>query len=114
MLSLQTPYEVYTVKKLKERVWSDMEKRPLVDETWSVSVKLLLKKGWSNDWTNRFSMNQVEEILRKECIRVRDGNDDGLEHTRRRSTFVFRPKQGGARSMLGAKPTARRCISSNA
>ena len=90
MLALQTPYEVYTIKKLKERVWSSMEKRPLVDESWSASVKLLLKKGWAGDPNERFQMQQVEAILKKECIRVRDGNSDGLEHQRRRSTFVFR------------------------
>jgi len=90
MLALSTPYEVYTIKKLKERVWSKMEKRPLVDETWSASVKLLLKKGWAGNKAERFEMKQVEEILRKECIRLRDGNSDGLEHQRRRSTFVFR------------------------
>ena len=90
MLALTTPFEVYTIKRLKERVWSSQEKRPLVSESWSANIKLLLKRGWANDVSTRFTMAQVEGILKKECIRVRDGNSDGLEHQRRRSTFVFR------------------------
>jgi hypothetical protein len=39
-------------------------------------------------------MEQVVKILRKEAVRARDGDDSGLEHNRRRSTFVFRPKAG--------------------
>ena len=95
MLALSTPYELYTIKKLKERVWSDMEKRPLVNENWSANIKLLLKKGWANDHKVRFQMSQVEGILKKECIRVRDGDSNGLEHQRRRSTFVFRGNDAG-------------------
>lgn len=95
MLALETPFEVYTMKMLKERVWGSMEKRPLINETWSTKIKLLLKRGWANDISSRFEMAQVEEILKKECIRVRDGETDGLEHQRRRSTFVFR---GSART----------------
>ena len=90
MLALATPYEVYTVKKLKERVWSTMEKRPQIDEAWSAKIKLLLKRGWANDISSRFEMAQVEEILKNECIRIRNGDSAGLEHQKRRSTFVFR------------------------
>jgi hypothetical protein len=105
MMALKVPYECYTIKKLKERAWSDIEKRPLVDESWPVPIKLLLKKSWSNDWTNRFTMNQVEEILRKECVRMRDGDSTGLEHQRRRSTFVFRgnAKQARKAGLRGSK-----------
>ncbi|CAB9504192.1 activated protein kinase catalytic subunit alpha-1 [Seminavis robusta] len=109
MLALTTPFEVYTVKKLKERVWSSMEKRPLINETWSANLKLLLKRGWANDLTVRFTMKQVEGILRKECIRIRDGNDSGLEHQRRRSTFVFRGSKAGEKGApINVKPTPSR------
>lgn len=95
MLALTTPFEVYTVKRLKERVWSSMEKRPLVGDSWPTSIKLLLKRGWANDVSNRFTMAQVEGTLKKECIRLRDGDSNGLEHQRRRSTFVFRGSKSG-------------------
>jgi hypothetical protein len=95
MLALATPFECYTVKKLKERVWGGIEYRPMINESWSASVKLLLKRGWSGDLRDRFTMSQVEEILRKECVRIRDGNESGLEHQRRRSTFVFRGSKSG-------------------
>jgi hypothetical protein len=92
MLALKQPFLCYTVKTLKERAWSDMEKRPLMDESWSEPIQSLLNKGWSNDWTIRPAMDEVEEMLRKECMRVRDGDSTGLEHQRRRSTFVFDQK----------------------
>lgn len=93
MLALSTPFEVYTIKRLKERVWGGIHYRPQVPDDWSGNVKLLLKRGWSQEVKERFTMEQVENILKKECTRVRDGNSDGLEHQRRRSTFVFRDKK---------------------
>ena len=95
MLALATPFECYTITNMKERVWGGMEKRPQIHESWSATVKLLLQRGWAGDLQQRFTMDQVEEILRKECIRIRDGDDKGLEHQRRRSTFVFRGSKTG-------------------
>lgn len=106
MLALTTPFEVYTVKRLKERVWSSQEKRPLVGDAWSANIKLLLKRGWANDIKTRFTMSQVEGILKKECMRLRDGDSTGLEHQRRRSTFVFRGSKSGVQG--GAMPVSPR------
>jgi len=90
MLSLFTPFELYTAKTLKAKVWQG-GKRPGLKEEWPVSIKLLLKRSWDEDVSQRNSMEQVEEILRKEAARCRGGDETGLEHQRRRSTFVFRP-----------------------
>lgn len=114
MLALTTPFEVYTVKRLKERVWSSTEKRPLVSESWSGNIKLLLKRGWANDVSTRFSMAQVEGILKKECIRVRDGNSDGLEHQRRRSTFVFRGSKTNARNSATRRASIQKALAAAA
>ena len=103
MLALTTPFELYTIKRLKERVWSAQEKRPLVGDTWSANIKLLLKKGWANDLNTRFTMAQVEGILKKECIRVRGGDANGLEHHRRRSTFVFRDAKTNEKNSAARK-----------
>jgi len=88
MLALKTPYECYTMKKLKERVFSDMEKRPLVDKKWPESIQQLLAKGWTNNVSQRLTMGEVEAWLRKEV----DDEDDPEARTRRRSTFVFDKK----------------------
>jgi serine/threonine protein kinase len=94
MYSLKTPYELYNLKSLKARVWAGEHKRPLVDTTWPVPVKSILKRSWSKDIKERPGFQQITKILRGECVRVRDGNEDGLEHCRRRSTFVFRGSRG--------------------
>jgi serine/threonine protein kinase len=94
MLSLKTPYELYTPKSLREKVYNGAHKRPPINVDWSVPVKLLLRKGWTPDLHDRSTMGAIVTILRKECVRARDGDDSGLEHNRRRSTFVFRPNAG--------------------
>lgn len=94
MYALKTPFELYSMKLLKSRVWAGEKKRPAVDASWSVPVKNLLKRAWSHDLQQRPGFSQVSKILRAECVRVRDGNEDGLEHNRRRSTFVFRGSRG--------------------
>jgi serine/threonine protein kinase len=93
MMALKKPYEMYTPKSLREKVYNGAHKRPPINEEWSVPVKLLLKRGWAADLHERSSMGAIVMILRKECVRARGGDDSGLEHNRRRSTFVFRPNR---------------------
>lgn len=102
MLSCRTPYELYTPKSLREKVYNGAHKRPPVDEEWPVTMKLLLKRSWTQNLHERNSMDAIVKILRKECVRLRDGDDSGLEHSRRRSTFVFRPAAGQKRGVLRA------------
>ena len=90
MLALHAPYELYTIRNLKTKVWQG-GKRPGLKEEWPVSLKLLLKHSWDESIADRLSMEQVEENLRKEAARCRGGDEAGFEHQRRRSTFVFRP-----------------------
>jgi serine/threonine protein kinase len=96
IISLQTPYELYTPKSLREKVYNGAHKRPPVNEEWSVQVKLLLRRGWTQDLHDRITMDAMVTILRKECVCARHGDDSGLEHNRRRSTFVFRPNRKSA------------------
>ena len=75
----------------------------MVGENWPVPIKTLLRRSWSKEIGERPSFSQISKILRAECVRIRDGNEDGLEHSRRRSTFVFR----GARGQLTSTKTAK-------
>jgi serine/threonine protein kinase len=95
MYSCKTPFELYTMKSLEARVWNGEHKRPFIEESWPVPIKNLLRRSWSKNIKERLAMSAIYKILRDECVRVRDGNDDGLEHSRRRSTFVFRGAKGG-------------------
>jgi serine/threonine protein kinase len=89
ILALKTPFVMCTPKIFKERIWRPPYKRPLVDLKWPKSIHILLQRGWSGNPKERHSMSHVAEILRKEVVACRDGNEHGLDHLERRSTFVF-------------------------
>eukprot|EP00529_Nitzschia_sp_RCC80_P023815 CAMPEP_0113498982 /NCGR_PEP_ID=MMETSP0014_2-20120614/31492_1 /TAXON_ID=2857 /ORGANISM="Nitzschia sp." /LENGTH=460 /DNA_ID=CAMNT_0000393101 /DNA_START=115 /DNA_END=1497 /DNA_ORIENTATION=+ /assembly_acc=CAM_ASM_000159 len=103
MMEMDAPYKLYTMRSLRTKVWNGPAKRPMVGETWPVPIKTLLRRSWSKEIGERPSFSQISKILRAECVRIRDGNEDGLEHSRRRSTFVFR----GARGQLTSTKTAK-------
>lgn len=90
MLACQEPYALYTPSTLRQHVYNGRQSRPKLDESWSNAIKICLKRSWSADLSTRNRMAQVEKILRTECVRIRKGDESGLEHNRRRSTFVFR------------------------
>jgi serine/threonine protein kinase len=100
ILALKLPYELYTPKSLKEKVYIGPCKRPPIDSTWSNAIKILLKRAWEPDLHQRLTMDHVYKILRKEVASARDGDESDLEHVRRRSTFVFRPSKKGEKLSL--------------
>mmetsp|Transcript_21800 Transcript_21800/g.31296 ORF Transcript_21800/g.31296 Transcript_21800/m.31296 type:complete len:404 (+) Transcript_21800:29-1240(+) len=89
MISAKPPFQTYTMKTMKNNVYVG-GKRPLVDPTWPKAIKLAIARGWTADVKGRPSMKNVSKILHDEIARLRDGDDTGLQHDRRRSTFVFR------------------------
>ena len=105
MMACKEPFTEYNMRLLRERVWTGNHRRPPVDDLWPVPIKLLLKRSWDDDLSQRNSIASIAAILRKECVRIRDGDESGLEHVRRRSTFVFRP------SKTNGAPGQRRSIS---
>jgi serine/threonine protein kinase len=90
MMSLKIPFELYTPRLLREKVYNGLHRRPPIDETWSQPIKICLKRSWAEDFKLRLTISQITAILKTECISAREGDDSGLEHLRRRSTFVFR------------------------
>jgi serine/threonine protein kinase len=95
MMTLQIPFHLFTLAKLHERVWAGAEqKRPYVDQAfWSLPLQLCLKRSWTSDVKFRYDMSQVAGILKNQLVTIRGGDAQGLEHNRRRSTFVFRPRK---------------------
>jgi hypothetical protein len=89
MYSCRTPFELLGMKSLKSRVWAGEIKRPFVQEAWPVPIKNFLKCGWSQDPKERPTFQDVYKMLKSECVRIRGGDASGLEHSTRRSTFVF-------------------------
>jgi hypothetical protein len=103
--SCKTPFEVYGMKSLRTRVWGEEQKRPYIQPDWPVTIKTLLEKSWNQNVKERPTFQQIYNILREECVGARDGDEEGLEHSRRRSTFVFTGKSG--------KPTASKVAKAN-
>ena len=108
MLALKRPYQLYTPKSMRENVYNGPHKRPQVDQSWPNAVKICLKRSWDPDLHQRNSMAQVTTILKRECVAIRNGDDSGLEHNRRRSTFVFRPAAAANRASAVAAANANR------
>merc|ERR1719221_2400200 len=63
--------------------------RPPLDSRWSTPLRILMKRAWEPDPSVRPAMDSIYKILKREICSLRDGDDSGLEHTRRRSTFVI-------------------------
>jgi serine/threonine protein kinase len=86
--SLQLPYDGMTRQDHSELVVHGSERPPL-DSNWSTPLRILMKRAWEPDPSVRPGMDSIYKILRREICALRDGDDTGLEHQRRRSTFVL-------------------------
>ncbi len=86
--SLDLPYDGMNRQDHAELVVHGNE-RPQLDSTWSTPLRILMKRSWEPDPLVRPSMDSIYKILRREICALRDGDDSGLEHTKRRSTFVL-------------------------
>jgi serine/threonine protein kinase len=90
MLSLERAYA--TVGRTKDAFMTKVYKekiRPPIRHSWTKNVREILTKGWEHDHKQRLTAEQCNEMLRNELISMRHGDDEGLDHTRRRSTFVL-------------------------
>jgi serine/threonine protein kinase len=86
--ALDLPYDGMNRQDHSELVVHGNERPPL-DSSWSTPLRILMKRAWEPDPLVRPSMDSIYKILRREICALRDGDDSGLEHTRRRSTFVL-------------------------
>lgn len=106
--SLDLPYDGMNRQDHSELVVYGNERPPL-DPSWSTPLRILMKRAWEPDPLVRPSMDSIYKILRREICALRDGDDSGLEHTRRRSTFVLNRNQNksedgeGLRSKKGMR-----------
>eukprot|EP00536_Pseudo-nitzschia_multiseries_P010959 jgi/Psemu1/243405/estExt_Genewise1.C_3530053 len=86
--SLDLPYDGMNRQDHSERVVYGTE-RPEIDPSWSTPLRILIKRAWEPEPLVRPAMDAIYKILRREICALRDGDDSGLEHTKRRSTFVI-------------------------
>jgi len=100
--SLELPYDGMNRQDHSELVVFGTE-RPQVDASWSTPLRILMKRSWEPDPLARPAMDSIYKILRREICALRDGDDSGLEHTKRRSTFVI-----GRDSVASKKSQSRR------
>ncbi|CAB9499322.1 activated protein kinase kinase kinase 7 [Seminavis robusta] len=93
IMALEMPFKEYEsdLRLFWEEVHNGPHKRPQIPrQGWPKPIELCMRRGWAKEPSERMEMSQIENILRKEIIRVRKGDEAGLRHDRRRSTFVFR------------------------
>lgn len=93
--SLELPYDGMNRQDHSEFVVYGNERPPL-DLSWSTPLRILMKRSWEPDPVVRPPMTSVYKILKREICALRDGDDTGLEHNTRRSTFVL--ERGGSSS----------------
>jgi len=86
--SMNLPYDGMNRQDHSELVVNGNERPPL-DSSWSTPLRILMKRAWEPDPLVRPSMDSIYKILKREITSLRDGDESGLEHTRRRSTFVL-------------------------
>ena len=77
-----------------------------------VVLRILMKRAWEPDPLVRPAMDSIYKILKREITALRGGDESGLEHTRRRSTFVLNRPSGAnpgtrGRSSGGTAPPIR-------
>lgn len=100
--SLDLPYDGMNRQDHAELVVYGNE-RPVIDSSkWSTPIRILMKRSWEQDPLVRPTMESIYKILRREICALRDGDDSGLEHTKRRSTFVI-----GRDSVANKKASSR-------
>lgn len=111
--SLDLPYDGMNRQDHAELVVHGNE-RPQLDSSWSTPLRILMKRSWEPDPLVRPSMDSIYKILRREICALRDGDDSGLEHTKRRSTFVLNRdsaapshEDAGARNTTTSKRASR-------
>jgi serine/threonine protein kinase len=76
----RTDHSVYVVKG---------NERPVLDPSWSTSLRILMKRAWEPDPTVRPSMDSTYKILRREIVSLRDGDEPGVKCSRRSSTSAL-------------------------
>ena len=92
ILSLIKPYNGFNRNMHAEMVVSQGV-RPSIPASWPRELKNMVERAWSHDIDERPSMESCYKVLRELVIDLRGGDDVGLNHSRRRSTFVMPSKK---------------------
>lgn len=96
MLSLSKPYDGFNRNMHAEMVVSQGI-RPSIPMSWPFELRNMVERSWSADISQRPSMEQCYNILRRLVIELRGGNEEGLNHSRRRSTFIMPAKKAASK-----------------
>lgn len=111
--SLDLPYDGMNRQDHSELVVHGNERPPL-DSSWSTPLRILMKRAWEPDPGVRPSMDSIYKILKREICSLRDGDETGLEHFNRRSTFVLnRDSMANPMGNNQAPTRGRRLVSSS-
>ena len=89
ILTLQKPLLDFTYTRLKNEIFIEGD-RPPIRKVFNKKMRDLIASGWSQNPTNRPSMDRVYDELKSEYSKLAPGTvtEAQISHNRRRSTFV--------------------------
>jgi len=102
MFSFCAPFNDCKSLDMFENIVINKGYRPQVEEKWPLPIKLLLNRSWSSNMKERPSAENVTAILKKELVALRSGNEAGLDHCKRKSTYVMRKTIAKRKSSLAS------------
>jgi hypothetical protein len=85
MLSLETPYEGYSVKMFEKKV-IEGGSRPKPDESWGAAICAMLRDSFVDN-AKRPTMNEVTDIMRDEINRLSDDEISDMLDASRKSAM---------------------------
>lgn len=88
MISLSKPYDGFNRYMHSEMVVHGGV-RPSIPASWPADLRTLISMSWSDDLRDRPAMSGAYAVVRRLIVDMRKGDDTGLEHVRRRSTYVL-------------------------
>jgi len=91
MLALEKPFNHHKSESDFVSTVFEGKKRPFMNEKsgFSPACKSMMEAGWNPDFRKRLSMYEFNQRLRRELVGLRHGDATGIDHQRRRSTFIF-------------------------
>ena len=100
ILALERPYQSVAATTTTEAAFLKRVAvgghRPKIPRAWPSRWKPWFQAGWADHPLQRCGIRTLHLRLRGELVRLRQGDESGLEHRKRRSTYVFDPQATAA------------------
>jgi serine/threonine protein kinase len=99
--------------QMRTKVFRKGTRPRLPSGSFSKTCNAIMEGGWSPRLQDRPSMYTINGMLRRELLTLRHGDDTGMDHQRRRSTFVFEHQKSTSQRSLRSTSMSSFCASSD-